>query len=102
VFHWCARAVTPLEEFPAVFKDKYSQGASAISIESDIISADQHGTIGFEPSSVQLLGSSEFYQLPVRIKYSSQRRLGKVARPNRIFQRGDGEDAQHALMTRLM
>ena len=40
--------------------------ASAISIESDIIRADQHGAIGFEPSSVQLLGSSEFYQLPVR------------------------------------
>jgi hypothetical protein len=76
--------------------------ASAISIESDIIRADQHGAIGFEPSSVQLLGSSEFYQLPVRIKYSSQRRLGKVARLNRILQRGHGEDAQHALMTRLV
>jgi hypothetical protein len=75
--------------------------ASAISIESDIISADQHGAIGFEPSSVQLLGSSEFYQLPVRIKYSSQRGLGKVARWS-ILQRGHGEDAQHALMSRLV
>jgi hypothetical protein len=37
----------------------------------DILSTDQHGAVGFDLSSVQLLGSPEFYELPVRIKYSS-------------------------------
>jgi hypothetical protein len=43
----------------------------AIGIASDIVSADQHGAIGIEQSSVQILGSSEFYHLPMRLKYSS-------------------------------
>jgi hypothetical protein len=42
----------------------------AIGIASDIVSADQHGAIGVEQSSVQILGSSEFYHLPMRLKYS--------------------------------
>jgi hypothetical protein len=37
---------------------------------SDIVSADPHGAIGIEQSSVQLLSGSEFYHLPMRIKYS--------------------------------
>ncbi len=44
---------------------------SAIGIESDIVGAEQPGAVGINLSSVQLLGSSEFYQLPMRIKYSS-------------------------------
>ena len=44
---------------------------SAIGIESDIFSAEQHGAAGINLSSVQLLGGPEFYQLPMRIKYSS-------------------------------
>jgi hypothetical protein len=46
-----------------------SSGAAAIGAELDIVSADQHGAIGIEQASVQ--GSSEFYHLPMRIKYSS-------------------------------
>jgi len=57
----------------------------ASAIGSDIVSADQHGAIGFEQSSVQLLGGSEFYQLPVRIKYSGQGRPWKVARLDRFL-----------------
>jgi hypothetical protein len=45
--------------------------ATAIGAESDIVSADQHGAIGIEQSSVQLLGGSKFYHLSMRIKYSS-------------------------------
>ena len=45
--------------------------AAAGAAASDIVSADQHRPIGIEHSSVQLLGSSEFYHLPMRIKYSS-------------------------------
>ena len=44
-----------------------SAGAAA----SDIVGADQHRPIGIEQSGVQLLSSSKFYHLPVRIKYSS-------------------------------
>jgi hypothetical protein len=36
-----------------------------------IVSADEHAAIGIEQSSVQLLGGSEFYHLPMCIKYSS-------------------------------
>jgi len=53
---------------------------------SDIVGANQHGAIGIEQSSVQLLGSSEFDHLPMRIKYLSSCRLGKVARLNGVFQ----------------
>jgi hypothetical protein len=38
---------------------------------SDILSADQHRAVGFDLSSIQLLGSPELYKLPMRIKYSS-------------------------------
>jgi hypothetical protein len=51
--------------------------ASAVGTESDIVSAEQHGAIGIEQSSVQLLGSSEFYHLPVRIKYATKCWLGR-------------------------
>ena len=68
---------------------------------SDIVSADPHGAIGIEQSSVQLLSSPEFY-LPMRIKYSSSCRPGKLARLNGIFKSIYGEDAQYALMTRLV
>ena len=37
----------------------------------NILSADQHGAVGLDLSSVQLLGSPELYKLPMRIKYSS-------------------------------
>ena len=37
----------------------------------NILSADQHGAVEFDLSSVQLLGSPELYKLPMRIKYSS-------------------------------
>jgi hypothetical protein len=37
----------------------------------NILSADQHGAVGFDLSSVQLLGSPELYKLPMRTKYSS-------------------------------
>jgi hypothetical protein len=43
---------------------------AAISVLLDIVSADKHGAVGFDLSSVQLLGSPEFYELPMRIKYS--------------------------------
>jgi len=36
----------------------------------NILSADQHA-VGFDLSSVQILGGPELYQLPMRIKYSS-------------------------------
>jgi hypothetical protein len=36
----------------------------------NILSADQHA-VGFDLSSVQFLGSPEFYKLPMRIKYLS-------------------------------
>ena len=66
------------------------------------MSAHQYGPIGFEQSGVQLLGSSEFYHLPVRIKYAPECRLGKVARLRRILQHIHGKDAQHGLTTRLV
>jgi hypothetical protein len=37
----------------------------------NILSADQHGAVELDLSSVQLLGSPELYKLPMRIKYSS-------------------------------
>ena len=37
----------------------------------NIVSADQHGAVGFDLSSVQLLSGPEFYELPMRIKYSN-------------------------------
>jgi hypothetical protein len=37
--------------------------ASAIGVGSDIVSTDQHEAMGIEQTSVQLLGSSEFYYL---------------------------------------
>jgi hypothetical protein len=36
---------------------------------SHIVSAKQHRANGVEQSSVQLLGSSEFYHEPVRVNY---------------------------------
>jgi hypothetical protein len=42
-----------------------------IGIASDIGGAKQHRTIGINLSRVQFLRSSEFYQLPMRIEYSS-------------------------------
>lgn len=44
--------------------------ATVVSCDSDIVSADPHGAIGFEQSSVQLLSSPEFDHLPMRIEYS--------------------------------
>jgi len=51
--------------------------------DSDIISAEQHGAIDIKQSSVQLLGGSQFYHQPVRIKCSTQCRLGEVGRLKR-------------------
>jgi hypothetical protein len=68
---------------------------------SDIVSAKQHGAVGLEQSSVQLLGSSEFYHQPVRVKYPAQCRLGEVARLSGVFQRIHGDDAHHRLTTQL-
>ena len=77
----------PLEEFLAVLK------ASAIGVGSDIVSTDQHEAMGIEQASVQLLGSSEFYHLPVRLKYSNQGRLGEITRLDRILQCIHRDDA---------
>jgi hypothetical protein len=76
--------------------------ASAIGIRSDIVSTDQHEAMGIEQTSVQLLGSSEFYHLPVRLKYSNQGQFGKFARLNRILQRIHRDDAKHALLIPLV
>jgi hypothetical protein len=35
--------------------------ASAIDARSDVVSTNQHGTVGIDLYTVQLLGSSEFY-----------------------------------------
>jgi hypothetical protein len=66
---------------------------AASAIESDIVSAEQHGAVGINLSSVQLLGSPEFYQLPMRVKYSSKRWLGKITRLSRILESIDRDDA---------
>jgi hypothetical protein len=69
--------------------------ASAIGVGSDIVSTDQHEAMGIEQTSVQLLGSSEFYHLPVPLKYSNQGRLGKFApclsgcHPSALYVDGD-------------
>src|SRR6516162_1713706 len=75
--------------------------ASAIGAGSNVVSVDQHGAVGIEQPSVQLLGGPKFYHLPVRVKYAPQCRFEKIARLSRILQRIGGEDAQHGLATRL-
>jgi hypothetical protein len=67
----------------------------------DILGAKQYAASGVEQSSVQLLGSAEFYHQAVSIKYSIERRLGKCVRLNSMLQRIQGEDAQYAFMARL-
>ena len=48
----------------------YCGRAPQSSAESDIVSADPHGTIRLDQSSDQLLSSPEFDHLPMRIEYS--------------------------------
>jgi hypothetical protein len=45
---------------------------------SNVAGTHKHGPVGFEQSSVQLLGSSEFYHLPMGIEYSGKDSFGKV------------------------
>jgi hypothetical protein len=59
----------------------------------DILSADQHGSIGFEEAGIQLLGSSEFYHESVGIEYSAKGKLGKVARLSRLLKYIQSDEA---------
>jgi hypothetical protein len=49
----------------------FSWASLAIDTASDVVGADQHGAMGVDQSSVQLLGSSKFDHLPMSIEYSN-------------------------------
>src|ERR1700730_2677916 len=76
-------------------------GLCSIGPPPEIVSTKQHTAIGIEQPGVQLLGSSEFYHQPVRVKYPAQCRVGEVARLSGILQRIHGQDAHHGLTTQL-
>jgi hypothetical protein len=46
---------------------------------------EEHKAVIIELSSVHLLGGTQFYQLPMRVKYLRERGLGEVSRLDCVF-----------------